>query len=52
MAIDEIEADETDRNVDEKNEAPVEIADDEAAGDRAEHRSDEAGDGDETHGAN
>ena len=52
VAIDEVETDEADRNVDEKNEAPVEIADDKAAGDGAEHRADQAGDGDEAHRAN
>ncbi len=50
--VDEIEANEADGNVDEENQAPVEIADDEAAGDGAEHGTDEAGNGDEAHGAN
>lgn len=34
-----------------ENETPVEVADDEAASDRAEHWADEAGNGDEAHGA-
>jgi hypothetical protein len=52
MAIDEIETNEANRNVDEKNEAPMKITHDEAAGDRAEHRSDQTGDGDEAHRTN
>ena len=51
MQIDHPQTDEADRNVDEKNDAPVKIADDQAAGDGPEHGADQARDRDEAHGA-
>ena len=45
------QADEADGNVDKKDDAPVEIVDDEAAGDGSEHGADESGDGDRGHGS-
>ena len=51
MEIDHDEADEADGDIEEEDDAPVEVADDEAAGDGAEHGRDERGDGDEAHGA-
>ena len=43
MAVHEVEAEQPDRHVEEEDDAPVQVADDEAAGDGAEHRADEAG---------
>jgi hypothetical protein len=51
MQVDHDQADEADGNVEEEDDAPVEVADDEASGDGAEHGSDQRGDGDEAHGA-
>src|ERR1700685_1597851 len=51
MEIDHNQPDQADRDVEEKDDAPVEIADDQTAGDGSEHGSDEGGDGDEAHGA-
>src|SRR5258706_9225430 len=52
MAIDQKQAGEADRDVDEKNHAPGKVADDQSAGKRPQHRADQAGYGDKTHGAN
>jgi len=51
MAQDQIEAEQTHRQVDEKNHPPLKIAHDETAGHRAEHRADQARDGHEAHRA-
>ena len=50
-AHDEGEAEEADRDVDEEDDPPVEVADDEAAGDGPEHRPDERRDRHERHRA-
>ena len=42
VAIDEVDAQQADRDVDEEHPAPVEIGDDQAAGDRPDHRADHA----------
>ena len=51
MQIDHVQADQADRDVHEEDDAPVKVADDQAAGDGSEHGADQAGDGDEAHGA-
>ena len=51
MEVDEDEANEADGDVEEEDEAPVEVVDDEAAGDGAEHGCHQCGDGDKAHGA-
>jgi len=51
VEVDEDQADEADGDVEEEDDAPVEVVDDEAAGHGAEHGCDEGGDGDEAHGA-
>ena len=51
MAVDQIQADQADRNVHEKDHPPVKISDDQAARDRTQHRADQTGNRDETHGA-
>ena len=52
MQVDHDKAEQADGDVDEENHAPMKVADDEAAGDGAEHGTDETGNRDETHGAN
>ena len=49
MAIDKIKTKQADRQVDEKNQPPMKITDDESAGDRAEHRADQTGNRHEAH---
>src|ERR1017187_1653517 len=51
MQMDEDQACEADGDIEEEDEAPVQIADDEASGDGSEHRSYQGRDGDEAHGA-
>ena len=51
MDVNEDETNEADGDVEEEDDAPVEVADDEAAGDGAEHGRDQGWDGDEAHGA-
>ena len=51
MAVDEIQADQADRDVYEEDQSPVKIRDDQAASDRTQHRADQPGNRDETHGA-
>jgi len=51
MQIDQDQADDPDGKIDEKYESPVEISDDQAAGDRPEHGADQSGNGDKAHGA-
>ena len=50
VKIDQHQAGEANGKVDEKDDAPREVSDDEAAGDGPEHGADEAGDGNEGHG--
>src|SRR5277367_3646277 len=52
MQIDHQQADQSDGDVDEKDESPMQVADDQAAGDGPEHGTDQGGNGDEAHGAN
>ena len=52
VQVDQNESDDADGDVQKKDYAPMEVVDDETAGDRAEHGGDERGDGDETHDAN
>ena len=51
MQIDQNQPDQTDRDVKEEDHAPVQIADDQTAGDGTKHGSDQGRDGDEAHGA-
>ena len=51
MQVDQPKTDQADRQVHEKNDAPMKVADDHAAGNRAEHWTNQAGDGHEAHGA-
>src|ERR1700679_629009 len=50
MPVDHVKAAQADRYVDEENDAPMKIPDDEAAEQGPEHGSDQAGNGDEAHG--
>ena len=43
---------EANRNIHEENQPPVQVSDDESAGDWSQHGADQTGDGDEAHGAN
>ncbi len=51
IAIDEIETQKPDRQVDEEDHPPVEVTDDQTAGQRPEQRPDQTRDGDEAHRA-
>ena len=51
MQIDHEQTDEADRKVHEKDDSPVKISDDQAAGDGSEHGTNQTRDGDEAHGA-
>ena len=51
VPVHQYQADQADRDVDEENDAPVKIADDQPADERPQHRTDQAGNGDEAHGA-
>ena len=51
MQIDHQQTDQADRNIHEKDESPVKVSDDQAAGNRPEHRANQSGNGDEAHGA-
>ena len=51
VEVDHDQAEEADGDIEEEDDAPVEVIDDEAAGDRTEHRADQGGDGDEAHHA-
>ncbi len=51
IALHEVEAEQAYRDVHEEHDAPVEVGHDQAARDRADHRADQARDGDEAHGA-
>ena len=50
MAVDQVQADQADRDVHEEDQSPVKIRDDQAARDRTQHRADQTGNRDETHG--
>ncbi len=52
MQIDHDQADEANGNIEKENDAPMEVTDDEAAGDGSEHGSHKRGDGNEAHDAN
>jgi len=49
MEIDQDQACESDRDVEEKDIAPMQVTDDEAAGDGPQHGRHQGGDGDEAH---
>src|ERR1700686_4785931 len=51
MQIDQTQPDEPDWEVDEKDDSPMKISDDQAPGYGPEHGTDQAWDGDEAHGA-
>src|SRR5579863_984374 len=51
MPVDHVKTGEANRQIHEKDDAPVQIPDDQAAGDGSEHRADQPRDGDEAHGA-
>src|ERR1700683_2465524 len=51
MTMDEIQTEQADRHVDEEDDSPVKVADDEPAGDGPEHRANQRRYGDEAHGA-
>jgi hypothetical protein len=52
MQVDHAQTREANRNIKEEYEAPMKVADDEATGDRSEHRTNQSGNSDEAHGAN
>src|SRR5271168_431909 len=51
VEIDQDQADKSDGNIDEENEPPVQVTDDESASDGSEHGADQSRNGDEAHGA-
>src|ERR1700733_10052572 len=51
VAADQVKTEQADRQVDEKDDAPVKVAHDEAADDGAKHGADQTGNGYEAHGA-
>jgi hypothetical protein len=52
VPVDHIQTGEANRNIHEENKPPVKVSDNQAAGDRSEHRANQTGDRDEAHGAN
>ena len=50
MAPNEVEAEQSDRHIDEKHCAPMQVGGDQATGDGTDHGADQARDGDEAHG--
>ena len=51
MKKDDNQPDHANRDIQEEDDTPVKVADDQSAGDRAEHRRYQCGDGDKAHGA-
>src|SRR5579871_2763428 len=51
VKIDQNQAEEADGDIEEENHPPVQIPDDQSAGDGPKHRGDKGGDGDKAHGA-